>query len=435
MVDKLRSRISRVPRTAWTLFVVGGAGAIATLVLAARADRLGDLADETYGFFLFVMVGGGVTWLVQRHLQMREERRLRRSKNQEIGEEEQRLLLQTYTELLTAYNKAKRVRRLLRARVLHAPEDRARPEEQLIDAAEYDEQLETLIGAQLEFESIKRRIEGNKSLFSDYPELGYHLDVIKSYLHETIEEYEDRRTDFSGDPPRLSVSELPELLNFLGPYGPEPEYWREFKRPFRSALSILKLAVGDRTEYVSQPLGVEKGVVKLVPYRRAWAKGFEEERTAISRVLGDDVGEIEHIGSTSVPDLEAMPILDLLVEVGSLDDARGWAEVKLKRLGYAPVTTMGLEREDCLLFERGTSGRRRTHRLFMAERESDFYRTQVQFRDCLRADSALRDEYADFKRRHAETRPRDKRVYAMEKAEFIDRVLERAEPVITPDLD
>jgi GrpB-like predicted nucleotidyltransferase (UPF0157 family) len=61
--------------------------------------------------------------------------------------------------------------------------------------------------------------------------------------------------------------------------------------------------------------GVEKMLIEIVDYQPDWPKQFEIHRQIIAAALGDSALRIEHIGSTSVPDLAAKPIIDILVVV------------------------------------------------------------------------------------------------------------------------
>jgi GrpB-like predicted nucleotidyltransferase (UPF0157 family) len=75
--------------------------------------------------------------------------------------------------------------------------------------------------------------------------------------------------------------------------------------------------------------GRERREIVIADYDPAWPERFEVERARIAAVLGARALRIEHIGSTSVPGLAAKPIVDVLVEVGSLEDAGC-----LERAGY-----------------------------------------------------------------------------------------------------
>lgn len=65
--------------------------------------------------------------------------------------------------------------------------------------------------------------------------------------------------------------------------------------------------------------GRERRKVVLADHDPAWAQRFEAERARIAAALGERALRIEHIGSTAVPGLAAKPIVDILVEVATLD--------------------------------------------------------------------------------------------------------------------
>jgi GrpB-like predicted nucleotidyltransferase (UPF0157 family) len=55
--------------------------------------------------------------------------------------------------------------------------------------------------------------------------------------------------------------------------------------------------------------------VVVVDYDPAWPRLFESLRDRIAAALGPMVIAIEHVGSTSVPNLPAKPIIDMDVVV------------------------------------------------------------------------------------------------------------------------
>jgi GrpB-like predicted nucleotidyltransferase (UPF0157 family) len=54
-----------------------------------------------------------------------------------------------------------------------------------------------------------------------------------------------------------------------------------------------------------------EGKIDVVPYDAAWPAQFAHEAAVIRSALGEQVLELEHVGSTSVPGLPAKPILDI----------------------------------------------------------------------------------------------------------------------------
>ena len=66
-----------------------------------------------------------------------------------------------------------------------------------------------------------------------------------------------------------------------------------------------------------------------------WPALFADERDAIATALAPWlVGVPEHIGSTAVPGLAAKPIVDMLLEVRSMEDVVQHIAPILKREGY-----------------------------------------------------------------------------------------------------
>src|ERR1051325_3461962 len=59
-------------------------------------------------------------------------------------------------------------------------------------------------------------------------------------------------------------------------------------------------------------LGLESGVVRVVPYNAKWPELFRIETERLTPTLAPLGVTLEHTGSTSVPGLAAKPILDIL---------------------------------------------------------------------------------------------------------------------------
>ena len=168
-------------------------------------------------------------------------------------------------------------------------------------------------------------------------------------------------------------------------------------------------------------LGLESGVVRLVPYNPAWPGLFEREAETLRKTAGDRIGRIEHIGATSIPGMEAKAILDLMAEVKS--EAEG--------IALAPaMETLGYEfhpDEDVpgrLYFWKGFPDRRSTHHLSLTMEGSEFWNRQILFRDHLRSHAGLRQKYIELKQALALQFTHDRPSYIEGKTEFVEMVLE-----------
>jgi len=168
-------------------------------------------------------------------------------------------------------------------------------------------------------------------------------------------------------------------------------------------------------------LGLDRTRVVVAPYDSAWPRLFDEEAARFRAALGDRILSIEHVGSTSIPGMDAKPILDLMVGVERLGEAERLLPA-LREMGYEHKADP--DNPERIYLVRGPA-ECRTHHLSLAETTSAFWRRHLRFRDLLRADSALADEYAHLKHALAEHHRGDRPAYQDGKQSFIDGVLAR----------
>jgi GrpB-like predicted nucleotidyltransferase (UPF0157 family) len=80
---------------------------------------------------------------------------------------------------------------------------------------------------------------------------------------------------------------------------------------------------------------VLKEKIEVVSYDSRWPGIFEQERRHLLSCLPIElIRRIEHFGSTAVPGISAKPIVDILVEVTSLDETRKQIAPILEAQGY-----------------------------------------------------------------------------------------------------
>jgi GrpB-like predicted nucleotidyltransferase (UPF0157 family) len=75
------------------------------------------------------------------------------------------------------------------------------------------------------------------------------------------------------------------------------------------------------------------GPVYLAEYNVAWPEIYASEARSIRRILGDVALRLEHVGSTSVPELVAKPIIDIVLEVPDSGDEAAYV-APLEFCGY-----------------------------------------------------------------------------------------------------
>lgn len=166
-------------------------------------------------------------------------------------------------------------------------------------------------------------------------------------------------------------------------------------------------------------LGLKRGEVRLVSYQPEWKARFAEEKRHLEELLGDVSVQIEHIGSTAVPDLLAKPIIDIAIAVRALEDIADWPAI-LEPDGYSYLGDR--ESRGDHFFAKGPEDCRSFY-LHVVVRDSCRWIDYLRLRDVLRADPALRKEYAQLKSDLCEAHAHDRAVYTSGKASLIHRVL------------
>lgn len=72
--------------------------------------------------------------------------------------------------------------------------------------------------------------------------------------------------------------------------------------------------------------------IVVVPHENHWSEKFQMEAERLKTAMPETV-KIHHIGSTSVPGLAAKPIIDMIMEVESIERVDRWNE-RFIELGY-----------------------------------------------------------------------------------------------------
>ncbi|MCG3218792.1 MAG: GrpB family protein [Candidatus Heimdallarchaeota archaeon] len=163
--------------------------------------------------------------------------------------------------------------------------------------------------------------------------------------------------------------------------------------------------------------------VIIVEYNPQWAVIFEQERIKLANLLGEKIQRIEHIGSTSVPNLGAKPIIDILIGVKSLVDADQCVPL-LQSVGYEYVPEHEREIPERRYFNYGMP---RTQHIHMVELTSSFWEVNLLFRDYLRRHLEVAQEYYKLKTKLASQFKFNREGYTNAKAEFIQSVIMKAQ--------
>ena len=167
--------------------------------------------------------------------------------------------------------------------------------------------------------------------------------------------------------------------------------------------------------------------VNIVEYDPQWQTLFAQEAERIWQLLGNDlVVEIEHIGSTAVPGMAAKQVVDIMVGVRSLVDAKSTIAA-LESLGYV----YWRENPDPgrMFFVKGMPpyAKQRTHHVHIVEVNSKFWEEHKLFCDYLRRHPEEAKRYEVLKRDLAASFRSDREAYTNGKNDYIRAVMSKAQ--------
>ncbi len=170
--------------------------------------------------------------------------------------------------------------------------------------------------------------------------------------------------------------------------------------------------------------------IVVVPYDPLWPDMFVNEKEHLLSCLPTSlIKRVEHFGSTAVPGLAAKPIVDILVEVISLDRTRREVPAILEPQGYdyfwRPTRGDNSPPFYAWFIKRDSDGMR-THHIHMVEADFEHW-DRLLFRDYLVEHPDVANEYGTLKLFLSQTYHHDRVAYTQAKTEFIQRHMNNKE--------
>ena len=74
-------------------------------------------------------------------------------------------------------------------------------------------------------------------------------------------------------------------------------------------------------------IGLKRGTVELLPHQPLWEDVAAKTIILLKSVLNDVAIDIQHVGSTSIQNVCAKPIIDIAVGVKTLDSIKPYIEL------------------------------------------------------------------------------------------------------------
>lgn len=165
-------------------------------------------------------------------------------------------------------------------------------------------------------------------------------------------------------------------------------------------------------------------------YTSDWGKHFDDIKSQVETVLHGFEFSIEHVGSTSVPNLDSKPIIDIDIIYSVKQD---FEKIKqgLEKIGYYHNGNQGIKDRD--VFKRNGKLSNKIldtikHHLYVCPIDSKALERHILSRNFLRKNDWARIKYQQMKYELADIANQDKKVYAALKElninDFIDSIIE-----------
>ncbi|ANI35936.1 GrpB family protein [Pseudomonas putida] len=162
--------------------------------------------------------------------------------------------------------------------------------------------------------------------------------------------------------------------------------------------------------------------VSIAEHSASWKQQYAKEYSLIRSVVTATTVYVDHVGSTSVIDLSAKPIVDILISVGD------WAEVdrlitQLQSIGYR--LSERCDSTPRFFLTKYTYDGTGSFHAHVCEPHSRWGRDMLVFKSELMSDAQLAKDYANLKKHLAGIYHDDVQAYAAGKKDFIESRLKK----------
>jgi len=155
----------------------------------------------------------------------------------------------------------------------------------------------------------------------------------------------------------------------------------------------------------------------FVEYKNSYARIFEKEKESLKRLI-PKAKFIEHIGSTSIPGLGGMGIIDILLIIPKMEIKS--IKNKLLKSSYELMQNVSNKDRTSLKKTKGFLFKKKYH-LHLTTPLSRTHKEIINFKKNLTNSEMLRQEYSELKKRAVKIANGDGKIYRRLKEDFIKK--------------
>ena len=164
-------------------------------------------------------------------------------------------------------------------------------------------------------------------------------------------------------------------------------------------------------------MGLKNNTVHLESNYKLWIKMFEEEKEILNKIFTQDNFSIEHVGSTSIKDLKAKPIVDIAIGINNLKDFIKYE----KNLEKIYTIKKNENNKEILLIKENEI--ETFFLIHVLKKNSERYKNMIKFRNILNNNTHILKEYENLKKKLSEKYPNNRKEYTKLKNTFIQTIL------------
>lgn len=163
----------------------------------------------------------------------------------------------------------------------------------------------------------------------------------------------------------------------------------------------------------------EKIVRKLEPYNLEWSQNFIIEKKKILSQFIDKGIMIEHIGSTSVKDMEAKPIIDIMIGLNDFEKSIKNTKFILRQSDYKEVEFSFDFGDRCFFIKENREGQR-TFTALVVKMNGRLWRKNLEIKRLLVNSPEAREKYIEFKKKSIEENRGNREEYNRSKEKYFN---------------
>ena len=170
-------------------------------------------------------------------------------------------------------------------------------------------------------------------------------------------------------------------------------------------------------------IGLKSGTVVLEPHQEEWDMEGKRICASIKEILGKDVIDVQHVGSTSIKSICAKPIIDIAVSVRDFQDIRKHDdELTEHGIIYRKEDYQGQHLYRIGDLDNGIV----THFIHVVLEDSVQWNNYINFRDYLNSHAEEAETYEKCKQDLWARYPHDREAYVEGKSELVTELLAKA---------